>query len=119
MKISFLFRRPVFPVILNLDGIVIGARSSKSLEKALRKIAVEPAKFYDMVDSTGEGWSLFAERMIISPLTIKKRWFKKDVIGLYNNRKNTPGQDAKYSEKSLSSKRFDRIVNEIADLLEK
>lgn len=104
---------------MNLDGVVIGARSSKSLEKALGAIAVIPEKFYDMVDSTGEGWSLFAERMVISPLTIKKTWFKKEIIDLYNNRKNARSEDEKYSEKSLSTKRFDRIMNEIVDLLEK
>lgn len=119
MKISFMFRRPKFPVILNLDGVVIGARSPRSLEKALLKAGLDPAKVYEMVDSTGEGWCLYTEQMIISPLTVKNRWFKKEVIGLYNNRKNAPEQDVKYSEKSISSKRFDRIVNQIVDLLEK
>lgn len=45
--------------------------------------SLKPGKFYDMVDSTAEGWNLFTEstqRMMMSPLTIKKRWFKKEAV---------------------------------------
>lgn len=118
MAISFLFRKPRFPIICNLNGIVIAANSVKSLERKLKKIQIEPEGYYDVVDASNEGWGFSARHMVISPLTLKKRWFKKDVIDLYNNRENSSNQDKKYSLKSISSKRFDKIFNEIVDLLE-
>jgi len=97
---------------------VIAARSPRSFEKEMQRIRLDPEGYYDVVDVTGEGWSFSAKHMVISPLTIKKRWFKKDVIVTYNNRKNVSNQEKKYSDKSLSSKRFERIFCEIVDLLE-
>ena len=119
MTISFLFRKPKFPIICNFDGIVIAANSLKLLEKKLKKIPIDSEEYYDIVDVTSEGWGFSAKHMAISPLTIKKKWFKKEVIDLYNNRENSSKHDKKYSLKSLSSKRFDKIFMEIVDLLEK
>ena len=97
---------------------MIAAKSGKALERKLKKIPIEPEGYYDVVDASNEGWSFSAKYMVISPLTIKKRWFKKDVIDLYNNRENSSNQDKKYGLKSISSKRFDKIFNEIVELLE-
>ena len=119
MTISFLFRKPKFPIICNFNGIVMAAKSLKSLEKKLKKIPIDTEKYYDIVDVTNEGWGFSAKHMVISPLTIKKKWFKREVIDLYNKRKNSSKQGKEYSIKSISSKRFDKIFTEIVDLLEK
>jgi len=107
----------MFPVICEIDGFVFAANSSKSLEKWLQTIPLGDKKTYDMVDATAEGWSFMPEHMAVSPLTFKKNWTKKAVIALYNGRKNMPVPDRQYSEKSLSSKRFDQILREIVELL--
>jgi hypothetical protein len=57
------------------------------------------------------------KHMAISPLTIKKKWFKKDIIALYNGRKNTGSDENQYSNKSLSAKRFEIIFKDIVELL--
>ena len=119
MTISFLFRKPKFPIICNFDGIVIAANSLKSLEMKLKKIQIDSEEYYDIVDVTSEGWDFSAKHMVISPLTIKKKWFKREIIELYNKRENTSKQGTEYSIKSLSSKRFGKIFTEIVDLLEK
>lgn len=117
MALNYFFRKPVYPVICDLGGHVVAAKSEKSFVKQLGAIELEPEKQYDLVDSTGEGWVFLPRKMFLSPLTFRKRWTKKEVISLYNNRKNISGTDVGYSEKSLSSKKFERIFGEIVDLL--
>jgi hypothetical protein len=57
------------------------------------------------------------EYMVVSPLTFKKQWFKKEIITMFNSRINSSREDVLYSEKSLSSKRFERVFGDIVDLL--
>jgi len=42
-------------------------------------------KTYNALDSTGEGWSFYPDRWVLSPLCSKKRWTKLEIIKLYNN----------------------------------
>lgn len=115
--IFYLFRKPVFPVICEIDGFVFAAKSAKSLEKWLQTIPLGVKTTYDMVDATAEGWSFVPEHMAVSPLTFNKDWTKKAVIALFNGRKNVSEPERKYSDKSLSNKRFDQIFSEIVELL--
>ena len=120
MKLKYLFRKPKYPVICDFDGYLIGAYTSSSFIKDLVKYDLENLvnnKFYHVIDSTGEGWSFSANHMAISPLSFKKRWTKKEVIRMYNNRKNKSYPNKDYSEQSIPVKRFDKIVQEIVDLL--
>jgi hypothetical protein len=96
---TYLFRKPKFPIICDIDGIVIAARSEKSFAKQLEKVPLNPEKSYRLVDVSGEGWSFLVKHMAISPLAFKKKWFKKEIISLYNNRKNSSSDSNKYSEK--------------------
>ena len=57
------------------------------------------------------------QHMAISPLTAKKKWTKKEIITLYNNRENPSSGEKQYSEKSLSAKRFDKIFTDIVEML--
>jgi len=57
------------------------------------------------------------KHLAISPLTTKKKWFKKEIIALYNGRKNPTSNGNQYSEKSLSAKRFEKIFTDIVELL--
>lgn len=117
--VQFLFRKPKYPVIVDIDGVVVCGRSAITLAKRLSKLIHLQEKSYDAIDSTGEGWSFYSDKWILSPLCIKKRWTKLDIIRLYNNRKNKTTDHDMYSEKSLSSKRLDRIFIDIFDLLNK
>ena len=114
--LKYFVRKPIYPIICNIDGYVIGAKSEKTFLKQLAETNVEIEKTYSLIDSSGEGWVFLPDLMTISPLTLKKKWFKKEVIDLFNNRINT-SEKIMYSTKSLSSKRFDRIFKEIVELL--
>jgi GNAT superfamily N-acetyltransferase len=50
------------------------------------------------------------------PLVLKKKWTKLELIRLYNSRRNNADENI-YSEKSLSAKRFDKILSDITNLL--
>ena len=116
VTINFLFRKPKFPIICDIDGYVIAAKSISGFEKQLSTYNIHKVSRYPIVDVTGEGWSFYPEHMAISPLTTKKKWFKKEVIAIFNNRKNNTA-NITYSEKSISAKRYDKIFQDIVGLL--
>lgn len=117
MKLQYLFRKPAFPMVGNIEGYFIGAKTPKELSIKLRKIQLDQDKSYDLVDFTGEGWSLYVPKMVISPLTLKKRWTKREIIKLFNERENMEfAEGKKYSEKSLSAKRLDKIIFDLVEM---
>ena len=116
MTIPFLFRKPKFPIICDVEGNVIAAKSISGFEKQLTAYNMSKGSRYPIIDITGEGWSFYSELMIISPLTTKKKWFKKEVITIFNNRKNNIS-NVTYSQKSISAKRYDKIFQDIVALL--
>jgi hypothetical protein len=116
VTVSFLFRKPKFPIICDIEGYVIAAKSISGFEKQLSAYNICKGSRYPIIDITGEGWSFYPEHMAISPLTTKKKWFKKEVIAIFNNRKNN-ASNVTYSEKSISAKRYDKIFQDIVGLL--
>ena len=118
-SVDYIFRKPKFPVIVNIDGILICGKSSITLSRRLAKINFQDEKTFYAIDSTCEGWSFYPNRWLLSPLTTKKRWTKIELINLFNNRKNKNSEEQEYSKKSLSSKRLDLIFMEIFSLLNK
>ena len=116
MAISFLFRKPKFPILCDIDGCVIAAKSISGFEKQLLACNICKESQYPIIDVSGEGWKFYPELMVISPLTTKKKWFKKEVIATFNNRKNN-SSNVTYSEKSISAKRFEEIFRDIVGLL--
>ena len=95
---------------------MIAARSKSSFEKQLSAFENFNESGFPLIDVSGEGWSFHPEHMTISPLTLKKKWSKKEVIALFNERENNTS-NVIYSKKSLSAKRFDKIFQDIVELL--
>jgi hypothetical protein len=116
-ELSYVFRKPIYPVICDIDGYVIAAKSDKSFVKRLSVVKLVSDKTYNLVDSSAEGWVFMPKHMLVSPLTFKKQWSKKEIISIFNNRINSSSDGVQYSEKSLSAKRFERIFGDIVDLL--
>jgi hypothetical protein len=117
MELGYLFRVPAFPAVLSIDGVFIGVRTPGELSIELGKLDRDQDTSYDLVDCTGEGWRLYVPKMVISPLTVKKRWTKREIIKLFNERKNVElGEGKKYSEKSLSAKRLDKIILDLVEI---
>ena len=117
LKLTYFFRKPKYPLLCDIDGFVFAANSEKSFLKNLAMAIVDPEKMYDVIDSKIEGWSFLPKYMTISPLTFKKGWTKKEIIALYNGRSNKTDDSLVYSEKSLSTKRLEKVFADIVGLL--
>jgi hypothetical protein len=115
--IQFLFRRPRFPVICDAHGVLIGAETPRQLSDQLALIEVAPGEQIPIIDASAEGWVLDTDYMVISPLTFKKSWTKKEVIEMFNKSKTASRAGLEYPARSLSSKKFDRIIGEIVKLI--
>ena len=87
-KVRYAFRRPRFPIIYAAGNELLAALSPAAFQRQLERLEPHGAKVLDMVDATGEGWAFHSDLMIVSPLTLKKRWKKIDVIRLFNGSDN-------------------------------
>ncbi len=83
----------------------------------IRSIELPSEAQIPVLDVTGEGWVLHIDLMVLSPLTVKKRWTKKEIVELFNNSETARQAGLEYPLKSLSSKRLDRVIGEIASLI--
>ena len=117
--IRCIFRRPVFPIIIEIDGIVVSAQSAQGLEKKLSQIALAAGRLYRVVDSSGATWDLYVDGMMLSPLTLRRKPTKKELIALVNGRTNKHSEEVPYPEKSLSAKTFERIFEELVNITAK
>jgi hypothetical protein len=117
MNLQFLFRKPKFPVIFDIDGELIVATSMNDFDKKIKNFKLKEKHLYAAIDSTVEGWSLSSDPLVISPLTLKKKWTKKELINLYNQSQNCKCNNNPYSESSLSNKKLSVIFKEIAEIL--
>ena len=113
--ISYVFRAPKFPILVRVPPTLIALKSRQHASRVLVPELFHTDKSCDIIDATGEGFSLLPGLMAISPLTFNKGWTKRELIELYNE--TAEGSIVPYSLKPLSNKRFDRITREIATLL--
>jgi len=49
--ITYIFRKPVFPVIYEFDGKLIGGRTEKNFEKNLENENIKSEKPHDVIDA--------------------------------------------------------------------
>ena len=112
-----LIRKPVFPVICDLSGHLIGAGSEVQLEQLVMNWNGKADEICTLIDSTGEDWYFSPEYMALSPLSGRSKWTKKEIIELFNNSDTARKAGVSYSTRSLSAKRLDRIIGEIADMI--
>jgi len=115
--IKCLFRQPRFPLICDVHGVLIGAETPEQFEAQVAALELPAGELLPLVDAAGEGWVFHTDEMVVSPLTLKKRWTKKEIISMYNRSETARRLGTEYSTRSLSSKRLDRIVAEVAALI--
>ena len=113
--INFLFRKPRFPLIIDTGYGLLGAKSWSACEKRLATMTFPDLAPRDVIDATGEGFSLYPEHIAFSPLTSKKRWTKAAIIELYNSSKR-PGRP-EYPTTSLGNKSLEKVVKDVVELL--
>ncbi len=116
MTIRYMFRKPKFPIICILDDMLITAKSDAELQSRLNSVTLMPDTRYNTIDSSGATWELSTNQMYIAP-TLRRKWSKKKIIQTYNGSRNCKNTRP-YSEKSLSSKRFEVIFSDIVELIE-
>ena len=115
--IRYFLRAPRFPVICDQDGYLVGAFSEEEFVSQLENANPELEESYPLLDPKGEGWSLVMDQIVVSPLAFKKTWTKREVIELFNSSDTASKAGLVYSLKSLSNKRLDLIVSELAALI--
>jgi hypothetical protein len=115
--LRYVFRRPRFPIICDLNGELIAGANSQQFERRLREVAVPAGRTFNIVDVTGEGWVLHPELSAISPLTLDKRWTKARVIGMFNTSVNAQRAGRQYPPRSLSNRRLEAVIRDVAELL--
>ncbi len=113
--VEYLFRRPVYPLLIETDNCIRSAKNRRQLNRIIETAAFGAKKFYDVIDSTGEGWSFSLEHSVISPLTLKKRWHKKEIIAFYNSFFSPEDLEKAFIGSSLSNKRIPLLVQEIVN----
>ncbi len=118
-EFAHFFRKPKYPVIVDIEGVLVAAESARPLYTKLLRLDLVEKQSYEAIDRTGESWTLIVMqgKAVLSPINFKKQPTKLELIRWFNNRKNRPADDVHYSEKSLSSKKRERIITEIADRL--
>lgn len=114
--LRYLFRKPKFPIICNINNFVFGAKSEKEFIDKIPSIKFDAKTHFDVIDITSEGWLFSPKLMALSPLTLKKKWMKKEIINLVNNRKNKNNNND-YSMKKNMNKRLDIIISELVEYL--
>ena len=115
-RVQYAFRRPRFPIIYAVGNELLAALSPAALQRQLERLELQGAKVLDMVDATGEGWAFHSDLMIVSPLTLRKRWKKIDVIRLFNGSDTARRIGAAYPEAYIPRRPLVRIIAEVAAL---
>ncbi len=120
MGINYFFRKPAFPIICNIDGNLVAAKTKSELVRKISRFDLDNKGRYDIIDISGEGFTLVLSMNIISPITFprrrKKRWSKREIIELYNT---SSGAESEYSDKSLSNKRYEKVFMDLVRLVSK
>jgi len=114
-KINYLFRKPKYPVLIETDLRVFGARNGQKIEKLRKNELFTKKDSYTLIDSTGEGWMFMPEKSVISPFSINKQWTKLKIIEFFNSTLTNLGISESFVAGSLSNQRLDKIINDIVE----
>ncbi len=116
--IEYLFRLPIFPIICDIDGLLVSGKEDVMFQLRMEQINLKPDRNYEVVDATGANWVFNTNESYIIP-TMSRKKSKMAIVTSYNSSVNCKTIGVKYSKKSLSSKRFEKIYLDIIELLEK
>ena len=114
-EINYLFRRPKYPVLIETDLRVVGARNAQKIQRLCKRELFKKKDSYTLIDSVGEGWMFVPEKSVVSPFSINKQWTKLKIIEFFNSTLTNLGISERFEAGSLSNKRLDKIINDIVE----
>jgi hypothetical protein len=118
IEFNIAFRKPKYPVIVISADCLYSAFNINQLAKScISSIPIDNKNYIQVIDSTGEEFWFSPENNILSPGFAFKKWTKKRIIETFNNSPNVRISLQEYPIKSLSSKRLDRIIRDISEIL--
>ena len=118
IEFNIILRKPKYPVIVVSNEKLYSAFNIKQLAKScISSLPIENKTTIQVVDSTGEEFWYSPEQYILSPGFSFKKWTKKRIIEVFNSSKNAKDSTQEYSMKSLSSKRLEKIIRDICEML--
>jgi hypothetical protein len=101
MSLNFFFRSPVFPVIFDIGTGAAYAETPSDLESYLREHGPRNNTDGKLIDFHYEGFMIIPDKFFVSPLTMKKKYSKKEVL-----------QFCGVADPSLNQKRLDAYSKE-------
>lgn len=114
-EINYLFRRPKYPVLLETDLRVFGARNGRKIRSLCERELFKEKDSYTLIDSAGEGWMFVPKNSVVSPFSINKQWTKLKIIEFFNSALSSSGVSDTFEAGNLSSRRLDKIINDIVE----
>jgi hypothetical protein len=115
--LRYVFRRPRFPIICNIDGVLVAGGNLQQFERRIGRVELPVGRTFGIVDASGEGWSLHPDLSVISPLTLDKHWTKAQVIEMFDTSWNAQGSGLRYPQRSLSNRRLEAVIRDVAELV--
>jgi hypothetical protein len=77
---DFFFRAPVFPVVTNIGKGAVCFQTPSSLQNYLEQHGADDHTPHPLIDFSYEGFTLIPARFFVSPLTMKKKYTKKELL---------------------------------------
>ncbi len=112
-RISYQFRMPRFPLLLDTGSELIALGSKRECEALLPLLGLTGLP-RSVIDAEAEGFAFYPDLETITPLTLKKDWKKAEVVALYEARKRS---GAPAYTRSLANRRLAAVVSDIVALV--
>jgi len=118
IEFKIIFRAPKYPVIVvSSDRLYSSFNINQLADSCISSTPMRDKKIVQVIDTTGEEFWYSPEEYVLSPGFSFKKWTKKKIIETFNSSNNAKDLKKTYSIKSISSKRLDRIVKDICEML--
>ena len=112
-RISYQFRVPRFPLLLDTGSELLAFGSADECEARLPLLGLTGSP-RPVIDAKAKGFAFYPELETITPLTLKKNWKKAEVVALYEARKPC---GAPVYKRSLANRRLGAVVTDIVALV--
>jgi len=118
IKFNIIFRKPEYPVIvISANKLYSAFNINRLAKKCVSSVPIENKSYIQVIDSKGSEFWYSPKNYVLSPGFAFKKWTKKMIVETFNNSTNAKDKSQKYSMKSLSNKRLEKIIRDICEML--